>query len=120
MAFKDTFEAAAEQDEFWTELAILEFTSQLSRLMQEQNISKVELARRLGTSPAYVTKVFRGDANFTMRSMVKLARILGGRFAPKVDAPEQPVAAQKSNVILFPTMVYKTASDDRVIANYGR
>lgn len=93
MSFKDTFKPAKEQDEFWTELAILEFTSQLSRLMQEQGISKVELANLLGTSPAYVTKVFRGDANFTMRSMVKLARTLGGRFTPQVVNEAEAAAA---------------------------
>lgn len=119
MSFKDTYKAAEEQDDFWAELAILEFTGQLSRLMQEKNISKVKLAQLLGTSPAYVTKVFRGDANFTMRSMVKLARALGGRFVPSVTAIAPPAPAEKSNVIPFP-VVYKTASNEKVIANYGR
>lgn len=118
MSFKDTFKPAEEQDEFWAELAILEFTSQLNRLMQEKNISKVELARLLGTSPAYVTKVFRGDANFTMRSMVKLSRVLGGRFTPSVTTAAVSVSADKSNVIPFP-VVYKTARNERMIANYG-
>lgn len=119
MSFKDTFKAAEEQDEFWTELAILEFTSQLNRMMQEKNISKVELARLLGTSPAYVTKVFRGDANFTMRSMVKLSRVLGGRFAPNVTTISVSAPIEKGNVIPFP-VVYKTACNEKVIANYGR
>ncbi|MHB8708579.1 MAG: helix-turn-helix domain-containing protein, partial [Desulfuromonadales bacterium] len=101
------------------ELAILEFTGQINKLMQEKQISKVELARLLGTSPAYVTKIFRGDANFTMRSMVKLARVLGGRFTPGVIATE-PSATVKSNLIPFPTVVYKTAVDEKMIANYGR
>lgn len=118
MAFKDTFKAAEEQDEFWSELATLEFTSQLSTLMQKLNISKVELARRLGTSPAYVTKVFRGDANFTLRSMVKLTRALGGTFSPEISfEPEQVV--EVDNIIPFP-LVYKTASDEKMIVNYGR
>lgn len=120
MAFKDTFKEAEERDEFLTELAILEFTSQLNRLMKEKNISKVELARRLGTSPAYVTKVFRGDANFTMHSMVKLARVLGGRFVPGVVENIAAAPQVKNNVIPFPTVVYKTASNEKTIVNYGR
>lgn len=119
MSFKDTFKAAEEQDDFWAELAVLEFTEKLARLMQEHNISKVDLARRLGTSPAYVTKVFRGDANFTMRSMVKLARVLGGRFVPDVTVAVPPAPAETSNVIPFP-VVYKTVNDAKVIVNYGR
>lgn len=119
MAFKDTFKEAEERDEFWTELAILEFTSQISKMMQEKHISKVQLANLLGTSPAYVTKIFRGDANFTMRSMVKLARILGGRFTPGVIDTAPPVSSA-SNLIPFPQVVYKTGSDQKMIANYGR
>jgi transcriptional regulator with XRE-family HTH domain len=119
MAFKDTFKEAEERDAFWTELAILEFTGQLHKLMQEKQISKVELARLLGTSPAYVTKIFRGDANFTMRSMVKLARVLGGRFTPGVIDLE-PVDPVRSNLIPFPTVVYKTVANEKMIANYAR
>lgn len=119
MSFKDTFKAEEESEEFQIELAILEFTSQLNRLMQEQKINKVELAKRLGTSPAYITKVFRGDANFTLRSMVKLARTVGGRLVPSLTVDPPPVATM-SNVIPFPGMVYKTASDEKMIVNYGR
>lgn len=120
MSFKDTFKAAEEQDEYWAELAILEFTSQLNRLMLEKNISKVELARLLGTSPAYVTKVFRGDANFTMRSMVKLSRVLGGRFTPSITTAAVQVPTPMGKVIPFPVVVYKTANNERLIASYGR
>ena len=122
MSFKDTFKAAEEQDEYWAELAILEFTSQINRLMQEKNISKVELARLLGTSPAYVTKVFRGDANFTMRSMVKLSRVLGGHFTPSITTTTAAVQvpAPMGKIIPFPVVVYKTANNERLIANYGR
>lgn len=38
------------------------------------------LAKKIGTSAAYITKVFRGDSNLTIESMVKLARASGGRL----------------------------------------
>jgi len=36
------------------------------------NLSRKQLAEKLGTSPAWVTKVLRGDVNLTIESMVKL------------------------------------------------
>src|ERR1051325_1654457 len=48
--------------------------------MRDGNISNAEFARRLGTSRAYVTMILRGNANFTVKSLVKIARALGGKF----------------------------------------
>ena len=45
--------------------------------MEEQKVSRAELARRLGTSRAYVTKLLGGNANFTLQTMTKVAMALG-------------------------------------------
>jgi hypothetical protein len=34
----------------------------------------------MDVSPAYITKIFRGDVNFTIETMVKLARRVGARL----------------------------------------
>lgn len=57
--------------------------------------SRSELARRLDTSPAYVTKILNGGANFTLASLARLAATLGLgldlRLAPGADtAAERP------------------------------
>jgi transcriptional regulator with XRE-family HTH domain len=44
--------------------------------MEAQGISRAEFARRLGTSQAYVTRVLGGNANFTLKTMSKLALAL--------------------------------------------
>lgn len=62
--------------EYWSQTAILDFTEELSRLMDEEGVSRAELARRIGASPAYITKVLRGNVNFTLTTMTKLARAL--------------------------------------------
>jgi transcriptional regulator with XRE-family HTH domain len=51
---------------------------ELADRMEKLDITRAELARRLNTSPAYVTKVLGGNANFTLASMVKLAMALRG------------------------------------------
>ena len=47
--------------------------------MHPRALYRPAAARRLGTSQAYVTKVLRGDVNFTLVTLVKLARAVGGR-----------------------------------------
>jgi transcriptional regulator with XRE-family HTH domain len=76
-SFQDFFSEARATPEYAAFAAVLEFTESLVRVMEEQNVSRAELARRLGTSPAYVTKILRGNANFTLASMTRLARALG-------------------------------------------
>ncbi len=53
-----------------------EFTEELCRVMEERAMTRAELARRAGTSPAYITKILRGSTNFTLATMAKLARAL--------------------------------------------
>ena len=77
-SFKDLFDKAGQRDTFKTAKIILDFTEGLYGLMQENKISRVELAKRLGSSPAYITKVLRGDINFTVETMVRLAKAVGG------------------------------------------
>jgi transcriptional regulator with XRE-family HTH domain len=76
--YRDMFEDAQSSVDGWIDDPIVEFTEDLSRLMKEQNVSRAELAKRIGTSRAYVTKLLGGNANFTLATMVKLAFALDG------------------------------------------
>jgi transcriptional regulator with XRE-family HTH domain len=76
--YRDFLDQAEASPDYWRELAIIELTEGLCRRMEEKKISRAELARRLGTSRAYVTKLLGGDANFTLTTMVKLAMALEG------------------------------------------
>ncbi len=73
------FESVKTKDTYWTSKAILEFTSDLYQLMKQRGETKADMARSLKTSQAYITKVFKGDVNFTIDSMVRLTRALGGK-----------------------------------------
>jgi transcriptional regulator with XRE-family HTH domain len=76
-SFKELFDEAERHPEFHKELAILEFTEELSRVMEERYVSATELGRRIGTSQAYISRVLNGGANFTLGTMTKLAMALG-------------------------------------------
>jgi transcriptional regulator with XRE-family HTH domain len=80
--YLDLWQGMVEQSEtsihYWMHGPIVELTEDLSRRMKQQKISRAELARRMGTSRAYITKLLSGDANFTLQTMVKLALAVGG------------------------------------------
>lgn len=75
--FAAFFKEAEKQDAYWVERAVLEFTEELLAHMERENISRAELARRLGKKPPYITKILRGTTNFTLDSMVRIARAVG-------------------------------------------
>jgi transcriptional regulator with XRE-family HTH domain len=76
--YRKMFEEAETSADYWTASPIFDFTEDLCRLMKEQGVSRAELARRIGTSRAYITRLLGGSANFTLGTMVKLAMALDG------------------------------------------
>jgi transcriptional regulator with XRE-family HTH domain len=77
----ESLESIFEQQEqsigFWEEMAIIEFTEAVLEQLELHNMSKMDLAERMNVSPAYITKLIGGSNNFTLRTMVKIARSLG-------------------------------------------
>lgn len=51
------------------ERLIMQATEAIASLLSEQDVSRAELARRIGKSPAFITKLLRGDNNFTLRTL---------------------------------------------------
>lgn len=75
--YRGFLEEAQKSVDYWVTGPITEFAEDIWRLMEEQNVSRAELARRLGTSRAYVTKLLGGNANFTLETMTKVAMAFG-------------------------------------------
>ena len=70
-----------EQSEmFDIEGAKFDISEHVFSVMERQGVSKASLARKLGKSRAYVTKTLQGNANFTVESLVKIARALDCRL----------------------------------------
>lgn len=59
------------------EHVVVAFLAQVNARMQVQGMSNAELARRMGTSSAYITRLFRGNANLSVQTMIKLAQAVG-------------------------------------------
>ena len=79
-ALQKFVEQAKSSDSYWVEKAKLEYAAALEKQRKSAGMTYAALAKKIGTSAAYITKVFRGDSNLTIESMVKLARASGGRL----------------------------------------
>lgn len=77
---KAFMDKAAQSDGYWANKVKLAFAVSLDARRKKAGMSYKDMADQLETSSAYMTKVFRGDANLTIESMVKLARSTGGRL----------------------------------------
>jgi|WetSurMetagenome_2_1015567.scaffolds.fasta_scaffold470531_1 transcriptional regulator with XRE-family HTH domain len=90
--YRERVRSIENTPEFLLEKVKLTFAEELCRLLDEQGVSRTQLAERLGTSRAYVTRILRTDYNLTAETMVKVARALDARvelaLVPK-DAPKR-------------------------------
>jgi transcriptional regulator with XRE-family HTH domain len=114
-SFAQLLAEAKERDSYWVARAIATFTEEFHRLAEEGKISRAELARRLGTSPAYITKILRGNVNFTVETMVRLARAVGGQLHLHVRPQEQemaPVQLEKVKETSIPVSTPATEPDN--------
>jgi transcriptional regulator with XRE-family HTH domain len=95
-------EKFADDPAFLTEQQILKFTEAMVRKMEENTISRAELARMLGVSKAMVTKLLRGNPNMTMKTMVTLAHSLGC----ELDVDIHPRGFRRPGLFICETETY--------------
>jgi len=78
---------------------LLDVTEGIVKRMIEQGVRRTDLAERLGTSRAYVTKLLDGQENMTLKTLVRVANALemkvDAKFVPRERAAK---AAKKAQV----------------------
>jgi transcriptional regulator with XRE-family HTH domain len=63
---------------YWISVARLGFEDDFRRIMEDLEISRTELAQRMGVTPAYISKTLnRTDGNYELGTMAKWARAIG-------------------------------------------
>ena len=96
-SFEEMFQRAEERTGYWVELAKLDFTEDMLARMKERDVNKSQLASRLGVPPGLVTKLASGQNNFTIQTMVRIARALDSQFRCHL----QPVGTKTSWIDLL-------------------
>jgi len=82
--FDEHMTQARQHPAYWSYLTMLEFADNLIAEMDAQGVSGAELARRMGTSRAWVSRVLAGECNLTAATMGKLALALGMRVTTQI------------------------------------
>ncbi len=77
--------------DFWIDMARVGFEDDLHRLMTSAGIHRTDLAEAAGVSPAFVSKVLNGSTNYTLKTMAKLARAVGGVLQVRLTAEDAEV-----------------------------
>lgn len=91
-------EARLDKDpRYWVESMRFDFVEEIERMMEEQGVTRAELARRLYASPAYVTQLFRGMFNPTLLTLAKVADALGARVSLHLHPGD--TAVERSEVL---------------------
>jgi len=83
--FQRLMEQARNTHSYRLEGAVLEFTEEMVARMDKLGVNRTELARRINSSPAYITKILRGTTNFTLDSMVKISHALGCTYRSHLE-----------------------------------
>lgn len=77
--------AATITEEEWAYYRLADSVSdQIAEYMAHAGVNKAELANRMGTSRAFVTKVLSGDANMTLKTFAKILFHLGAKSEVKI------------------------------------
>lgn len=79
----------------------LDISGSVYRRMKELGISKSELAKRMGVSPAQITKIIKGNQNMTLKTIAKLEYALDMNITYGFDNP-RPFSSDDGNVVHFP------------------
>ena len=89
--------------DYQVEDLVLSLTSEFIDRMDRTNVSRTELARRLGVQPPRVTRILQGNDNFTLRTLVQVAQALDCRLAfalePCGTVPDELASADSSHLV---------------------
>ena len=87
--FKALTEKYKDDPEYIAEGMLLDISEQFLKAMESQEINRTQLSEKLECSNAYVTKIFNGSENLTIRKAVQIATVLGATLdisvIPKED-----------------------------------
>ena len=63
-------------NEYWLKYSRC-ITIQVLRSMEEQSVTQVELAKRMGCTQQYVSNLLKGSSNMTLETVARLEKALG-------------------------------------------
>jgi transcriptional regulator with XRE-family HTH domain len=74
------FDHESEEIEHNAKMIMFRFLSEIEIITTEKKITRKVLAKNIGTSPSYVTQLFRGDKLINMITLAKLQKVFNITF----------------------------------------
>ena len=98
-----SFENKKEKIEHHEHMMMFRFLSELQKLMEELGLNKKELAKRIGTSPSYITQLFRGDKIINLHTLAKIEVEFDRHFKVTLvdESKEKVLDIDEDNLIKF-------------------
>ena len=90
----EEFDRLVRQEEL-----ILQVTEALTQALDEAGVKKTELARRLGKTPGFVSQVFGGGRNLTLRTVADIAGALSLRPRLELSSVQDSFRRRGSGVL---------------------
>jgi len=75
MSLRDLLEKYRYDADFIYEGLILDISYHLKKLMEKKNMTKKQLAEKMGVKPSYITKIFSGS-NISIKTVAKVLAAL--------------------------------------------
>ena len=95
---EEALSALSSDPEFVAEDLALAITEEIANAMESEGISKAELARRIGASRSYVTRIMDAPPNMTLRSIAKVGLALGLTPEVRLRRPVRRIQFIKSSM----------------------
>jgi transcriptional regulator with XRE-family HTH domain len=75
-SLEERIDALATSPDLMLEELVLDVTGEICDTMDQQGVTKSELARRIGVKPPHVTRILQGEDNFTLKTLTRIAHAL--------------------------------------------
>lgn len=75
--YQATEEEQVNLDEY---MLMAKYLSEIENILIEKSLTKKAIATKIGTSPSYLTQVFRGDKPLNFKTLAKIQTVLNIHF----------------------------------------
>ena len=109
---RDLFEEKSFEVEVEREMDLLAlcFLSEIEKAADAQGITRKELAERVGTSPSYITQIFRGNKTPNLKILTAMGLAVGRKFDVRAV-----VCVEQSRRDLSKSKTYPTPKQEAMV-----
>jgi len=98
-----TYNELLSTPEYWITRIQLDLYAMIERYMKNNNLSRTELAHKLGVSKGYISQVLNGDFDHRLSKLVELSMAVG--MVPQISYIPMDKVFSDSNTVVSETSV---------------